>query len=335
MNDLHNSLLTFDTHIDIPWPDQGDAWSAEAERQVNIPKTRQGGLGAVCLAAYIPQGQRDDASHDAAWQRVREMLTVINAMEGEQNGQRARICRTARDVRQARADNALAIVPAIENGHALGGVPERLGQLARAYGVRYMTLTHNGHNALADAAIPRKDLQDDPALHDGLSALGQQTIREMNRHGVLVDVSHAAKSTMMQASELSRTPVFASHSCARALCDHPRNLDDEQLDRLKETGGLIQVTAMGSFLKKGGGGTLDDLVRHVTYIANRIGVEHVGISSDFDGGGGIDGWRDATETSNVTAALQKAGFSPDEISAIWGGNMLRLLERAEQAMEQD
>ncbi len=331
MTDLHDTLLTLDSHIDIPWPDRQDAWAEETPRQVNVPKTRKGGLRAVCLAAYIPQGPRDEAGHEEGWARVQGMLDVISGIEGRQGDHGARVCRTAADVREAFKANDLAVIPAIENGHGLGGRPERIAELARRYGVRYMTLTHNGHNALADAAIPRKDLADSETLHDGLSDLGRQAIAHMNRTGVLVDVSHAAKSTMMQATEVSTTPIFASHSCARALCDHPRNLDDEQLDRLKETGGLIQVTAMGSFLKKGGGGTVEDLVRHVSYIAKRIGVEHVGISSDFDGGGGIPGWKDATETTNVTRALQGAGFSDTEISAIWGGNMLRLLETAEQA----
>ncbi|MFT8806890.1 dipeptidase [Gluconobacter sp.] len=331
MTDLHDTLLTLDSHIDIPWPDREDAWAEETPRQVNVPKTRKGGLRAVCLAAYIPQGPRDDAGHADGWERVQGMLDVISGLDG---GQGVRVCRTAADVRAAYKADDLAVIPAIENGHALGGRPERIAELARRYGVRYMTLTHNGHNALADAAIPRRDLADAETLHGGLSDLGREAIAQMNRSGVLTDVSHAAKSTMMQASEVSSTPVFASHSCARALCDHPRNLDDEQLDRLQETGGLIQVTAMGSFLKKGGGGTVEDLVRHVAYIADRIGVEHVGISSDFDGGGGIPGWKDATETANVTRALQAAGFSDADIAAIWGGNMLRLLETAEEAAVQ-
>ena len=331
MTELHDTLLTFDTHIDIPWPDQADAWAPDTDRKVDVRKCDQGKLRSVCLAAYIPQGPRDEAGHEEAWHRVQAMLKVINALGGHQDGLSANVCRTAEDVRSAFRAGALAIVPAIENGHALGGVPSRIGQLAAEYGVRYLTLTHNGHNALADAAIPRKDLNDSPELHGGLSELGRETIREMNRHGVLVDVSHTAKSTMMQASELSTTPVFASHSCVRSLCDHPRNLDDEQLDRLKETDGLIQITAMGSFLRKGGGGTVEDLARHVAYVAERVGVRHVGVSSDFDGGGGIPGWQDATETPAVTQALLKAGFSPEELTAIWGGNMLRLMEKAEQA----
>ena len=332
MTDLHDTLLTLDTHIDIPWPDRNDAWASSSPRQVDVHKATKGGLRAVCLAAYIPQTSRDAEGHDAAWDRVQAMLKVINGLGGIHDALSAKVCRTASDIREAATTpGTLAIMPAVENGHAIGGDPSRIALLARDYGVRYMTLTHNGHNALADAAIPRADLGDDPTLHGGLSALGREAIGEMNRHGILVDVSHTSKATMMQAVAQSSTPVVASHSCARALCDHPRNLDDEQLDLLKATGGLIQITAMGSFLKKGGGGTLADLARHVSYVAKRIGIEHVGVSSDFDGGGGIEGWQDASETPAVTRALLAEGFDEKQIAAIWGGNMLRLLENAEQA----
>lgn len=324
------SFLTLDTHIDIPWPDRGDARAERSERRFDLRKAKRGGLDAACLVAYIPQGKRDEAGDAEAWARVQAMLDAIASLAGDADGLPARLCRKAAAVRAAHEAGAFAIIPAVENGHALGGRAERVGELARRYGIRYMTLTHNGHNALADAAVPLPALGDGPALHGGLSALGREVIREMNRHGVIVDVSHAAKSTMLQATEISETPVIASHSCARGLADHPRNLDDEQLDRLKETGGLVQVTAMGRFLREDGKAGVDDLARHVAYIAGRIGVDHVGLSSDFDGGGGIAGWRDASETAGVTRALEAAGFSATEIAAIWGGNALRLLALAER-----
>ncbi|QDH18081.1 dipeptidase [Swingsia samuiensis] len=330
MIDLHDTLLTFDTHIDIPWPDQNDAWTENTSRKFDTLKAHKGGLKAVCLAAYIPQGSRDENGHEEAWQRVQAMLDVITRLNGKKADIQAKVCHGSKDIKKAVEAGSIAIVPAIENGYALGDKPERIEFLAQKYGVRYMTLTHNGHNLLADAAIARSDLNDASTLHGGLSALGKKTIQIMNKHGVLVDVSHAAKSTMMQASEISEVPIFASHSCVRTLCDHPRNLDDEQLDRLKETGGLIQITAMSPFLRKGGGATTTDLAQHVAYVADRIGVEHVGVSSDFDGGGGIEGWQSALETPNVTLALEKIGFNKDDISKIWGGNMLKLLNKSEE-----
>lgn len=335
--------LAFDTHIDIPWPERTpeglpaweggsleQAWLSAGEeageRCFTLPKAQTGGLNAACLAAYVPQGPLSQEGHEAAWRRVQAMLTVIHNL-GKRPGSSARLAVTAADVRRAAADGKVAVVPVVENGYAVGEDPARLEELARKFSLRYMTLTHNGHNALADAAVAPLE----PAgRHGGLSAVGREMIAVMNKTGVLIDVSHAAKTTMMQASELSETPVFASHSCIRTLCDHARNLDDEQLHRLKETGGLVQITAMPPFLRKGGGGDMKDLMAHVRYAVERLGVEHVGLSSDFDGGGGIEGWRDASQTRAVTQALEAEGFDPSEIAALWGGNMLRLLEQAEK-----
>lgn len=327
---LHDRLLTLDTHIDIPWPDRDDFFVDTAVRQVDAPKLQRGGLKAVCLAAYIPQARLDDAGHDQAWTRVRAMLDVITGLKGGEAVLPITVCTTVAAVMDAYQAGRIAVIPAVENGYAIGSEVARVRELARR-GVRYITLTHNGHNALADAAIPRKDLNDSIELHGGLSAIGRAAIREMNACGIVVDVSHASRNTMMQAADLSAVPIVASHSCARALCDHPRNLDDAQLDRLAATGGVIQVTAMSSFLKPSASGRadVDDLARHVSYIAGRIGVAHVGVSSDFDGGGGIEGWVSAAESANVTQALLRQGFSEADIAAIWGGNFLRVLSQAE------
>ncbi len=304
--------------------------ASETLRKVDYHKARKGGLHSVCLAAYIPQGPLTAEGHAEAFQRAQDMLSVITSLPQHTTPSTPlRLCHTADSIIKARKDGDFAVVPVIENAYAVGENPENIGFFAKNFGVRYITLTHNGHNALADAAIARSDLGDAPTRHGGLSAIGRAVITAMNEHGIVIDVSHAARSTMMQATEISTTPIVASHSCVRTLCDHPRNLDDDQLLRLRDTGGVIQITAMGSFLRKGGGGTLDDLINHVRYVADKIGSQHVGISSDFDGGGGIQGWADASQTHNVTQALVKAGFVNDELNAIWGGNMLRLLHSAE------
>jgi membrane dipeptidase len=252
-------------------------------------------------------------------------------MADERNGLRATLATTHDAIRAAAAEPGAIVVPAVENGHALGEDPAVLGEFRRL-GACYMTLTHNGHNALADSSNPRQDLSDGPTLHGGLSALGREVIAEMNRLGLLVDVSHASKASMMQAAALSQTPVIATHSCIHALCPVPRNLDDEQLDLLRETGGVVQITAVASFLRKGGRAdavTVSDYVDHVAYAVKRCGIEHVGISSDFDGGGTINGWRDAGESANLTAELLRRGYDASEVAALWGGNFLRLLARAE------
>jgi membrane dipeptidase len=325
---LHRSLLTLDTHIDIPWPD-GPAFAAETARRVDLPKMRRGHLAGGCFAAYVPQGRRTHEGHQAAFDRALAMLDAITAMAAGE----ARLCRTAEDIARAGQDGATAIIPAVENGYAIGTDLARLRTLA-ARGIRYLTLTHNGHNDLADSAVPRPELGDAMEEHGGLSAFGHTAIAEMNRLGVLVDVSHASRAAMLAAATASRTPIVASHSCVRALADHPRNLDDGQLDALRDAGGVVQITAVPAFLRLGGKTetvTTADFADHVDHAVRRIGLAHVGISSDFDGGGGFTGWRDAAESPNLTAELVRRGYDKDALAALWGGNFLRVLRLAEQA----
>ncbi|WP_428392609.1 dipeptidase [Lichenicoccus sp.] len=334
---LHRSILTLDSHIDIPWPGgpDDDPFADTARRRVDLPKMRRGGLAAGCFAAYVPQGRRDAAGFKDAGMRALAMLDAIGEMGQTRHGIEARLCVNADAIEQAHAEGVIAIIPAVENGHAIG---EDLGLLAafRDKGAAYLTLTHNGHNVLADAAIPRRDLGDGETLHGGLSGLGREAVAEMNRLGMLVDVSHLSRQAMLQAAMHSRTPVVATHSCVRALCEHPRNLDDTQLDALRDTEGLIQITAMPSFLKPKAGvdqASVTDFVDHLDYVVRRIGVAHVGISSDFDGGGAISGWRNAAESPAITVELTRRGYGHTEISAFWAGNFLRLLRQAEQSRQ--
>lgn len=323
---VHAGVLAMDTHIDIPWP-TGPDFFAPGPRHVDLPKLREGGMGAAFLAAYIPQGKRDAEGHRAAWERATGMLGVIGGLGRED----AAVCRNSREIRAAHAAGRIAIVPAVENGYAVGETPRCLAEL-RAMGATYLTLTHNGHNALADSAIPRTDLGDGAEEHGGLSALGREAVGELNRLGMLADIAHTSKATMLQTAALSKSPVVATHSCVRTLCEHVRNLDDEQLDALRDCGGVVQITAVPSFLKPGGTAatvTLADFCDHVDYAVKRIGVEHVGISSDFDGGGGFVGWRHIGDSPNVTEALLARGYDQAAISLLWGGNFLRCMERAE------
>ena len=326
---LHAQLLTLDSHIDIPWPDTPDPFTP-TKRRVDIGKMTAGGLRAGCFAAYVPQGPRTPEGWEAAQGRALGMLQTIREMAGERDGLRASLATSTAAIREAAG---VAIVPAVENGHALG---EDTGLLRRfrELGAVYLTLTHNGHNALADSSNPRRDLGDEETLHGGLSALGREAIGEMNRLGMLVDVSHVSKAAMLQAAALSAVPVVATHSCMHALCPVPRNLDDEQLDALRATGGLVQITAVASFLKPKGRSdevSVSDYMDHLDYAVRRCGVEHVGISSDFDGGGTLVGWRDARESANLTVELARRGYDASEIAALWGGNFLRLLGQAEAA----
>ncbi|RFD20923.1 membrane dipeptidase [Komagataeibacter melaceti] len=328
--DLHHQILTLDTHVDIPWPDRDDFATGAPSRRVDLPRMRAGGMGAACLVAYVGQGGCDAAGHMAASSRAQAMLRVIGGLDRIAGVQ---VCDSAGAVRAAHAAGDIVIIPAVENGYAIG---EDLSLIAtfRDLGARYMTLTHNGHNRLADSARPMLHLGDPDSMHGGLSALGRAAVAEMNRVGMLVDISHTSRDTMMQALELSRAPVFASHSCVRSLCDHPRNLDDGQLDALKACGGVIHITAMDAFLRPRDvrevrAVTVADFVDHIDYAVQRIGIEHVGISSDFDGGGGIRGWANAAESGNLTAELLRRGYDRAQIAALWGENFLRLMQQAE------
>ena len=328
--DVHRGLLAIDTHIDIPWPEGPDPFE-ESRRRVDLPKMLRGGIAAGCFAAYVPQAPRTAENDQAAFARVVAMLETIRAMARSERGLTTVLATTADEVEAAWRDGVVSIMPAVENGFAMGSDLSRLACF-RALGARYMTLTHNGHNALADSAQARADFGDAEAEHDGLSELGRAAIVELNRLGMLVDVAHVSRAAMMQAAACSRTPIVSTHSCIRALCDHPRNLDDEQLDALRDVGGVVQVTAVSAFIKAGAKPDqvgVSDFVDHIDYAVRRIGVEHVGISSDFDGGGGFTGWHDAGESPNLTAELLRRGYGRRELALLWGGNFLRVLRRAE------
>jgi len=324
---LHRSLLTIDTHIDIPWPD-GPGFLETTRRCVDLPKMQRGHLVAGCFAAYVPQGPRTEVAQLAAYERAIAMLERITTM-GEKS---ARVCRTADEIEAGHRAGATIIIPCVENGHAIGTDLSRLADFSKL-GARYMTLTHNGHNALADSAIPRADLEDGAELHGGLSDLGRGAIAEMNRLGMVIDIAHVSRATMLQAVEASRSPPISTHSCIFSLCDHPRNLDDVQLDALRDVGGIVNITAVSGFLRRRARPeevTVKDYVDHVDYAVNRIGLAHVGISSDFDGGGGFSGWKDISQSEHMTTELQARGYDRKAIAALWGGNFLRVLRRAEE-----
>lgn len=329
---LHQGLLTIDTHIDIPWPSGPDPFT-DGPRKVDLPKMIRGGLSAGCFVAYVPQVRRGIAAEDAAFDRASGMLRAIAAMAGARPDLPARLTLTADAIVQAHADRVLAIIPAVENGFAIGTDLPRLRAL-HALGARYMTLTHNGHNAIADSANPRADLGERHAEHGGLSGFGRLVVAEMNRLGMLVDVAHVSRLAMLDAAEASRTPVFSSHSCVAALCDHPRNMDNGQLDALRDVGGVIQITAVSAFLRANARPeqvTVADFADHVDYAVRRIGIAHVGISSDFDGGGGFSDWNDAADGPNITAELLRRGYDRQALALLWGGNFLRILREAEAA----
>lgn len=329
---LHRTLVTLDTHIDIPWPPGPDPF-VDGPRKVDMVKMTRGGLSAGCFVAYVPQAARTPANEDAAFARAIGMLDYINAMGRTENGIAARVASSAAAIEQARRDGVIAVVPCVENGFAIGMDLGRLKEF-RARGACYLTLTHNGHNALADSCNPRRDLGDRETEHGGLSPVGIKAIAELNRLGMMVDVAHTSRDTMAQAAEASRTPIVSTHSCVSALCDHSRNMTDWQLDMIRDVGGVIQITAVSAFLKpsaKPDDVTTSDFVDHVDYAVKRIGIDHVGISSDFDGGGWFKDWRDAGDTANITVELVRRGYDKGALEKLWGGNFLRVMRIVEQA----
>ena len=329
---LHQALVTLDTHIDIPWP-PGPSPFEDGPRRVDLVKMTRGGLSAGCFVAYVPQMSRTPANEHAAYTRALAMLDHIVAMGRSENGLTARAATSADAIEAAKRDGVLAVVPCVENGFAIGTNLARLAEF-RARGAKYLTLTHNGHNALGDSCNPRRDLGDRETEHGGLSALGVEAVREMNRVGLIVDVAHASRDTMARAAEVSRTPIVSTHSCVSALCDHSRNMTDWQLDIVRDVKGVIQITAVSAFLKanaKPEEVTTADFADHVDYAVQRIGIGHVGISSDFDGGGWFKDWRDAGDTANITIELVRRGYDRGALEKLWGGNFLRVMRVVEEA----
>jgi membrane dipeptidase len=311
---IHQVIVTLDTHIDIPWPTGPDPF-LDGTRRVDLPKMQRGLLSAGCFVAYLPQTARSVAAEDAAYTRAIAMLAS-----------------TADAIEAAKHEGRLAVVPCVENGFAVGADLTRIAEF-RKRGAIYLTLTHNGHNGLADSCNPRRDLGDREMEHGGLSTLGKAAIGMLNKVGMLVDVAHTARDTMLQAAEVSRSPIVSTHSCVSALCDHSRNMVDWQLDVIRDVRGVIQITAVAAFLKpnaKPEEVTVADFADHVDYAVNRIGIDHVGISSDFDGGGWISDWTSAADCPNVTVELLKRGYDQGALQKLWGGNFLRVMREAER-----
>jgi membrane dipeptidase len=278
----------------------------------------------------VPQITRTVGTEDAAYARAIAMLDQISTMDRYSPIPMV-VATTADAIIAAKAEGKLAIVPCVENGFAVGADLNRIAEF-RKRGAIYMTMTHNGHNALADSCNPRRDLGDRETEHGGLSTLGRAAVAMMNRVGMLVDVAHVSRDTMVQAAEESRAPVVSTHSCVSALCDHPRNMTDWQLDVIKDVGGVIQITAVAAFLKphaRGDDVTVIDFANHIDHAVKRIGIDHVGISSDFDGGGGFSDWRDASMTPNITVELVRRGYDKGALEKLWGGNFLRCMRAAE------
>lgn len=332
---IHERVMTIDTHSDIPLNfSTSEFMPGTADAQVNLDAMKAGGLDAAFFVVYVGQGERTPAGYLAAKADALAKFDAIHRMTDYLYSDRIGLATTAAEAVQIHAKGKLVALIGIENGFVIGKDISILADF-RNRGARYMTLVHNGHNDIGDSAQPQERLMDVEVEHGGLSEFGREVVSELNRLGILVDISHVSRLTMLEATRLSKSPVIASHSSVKSRFDHVRNMDDEQLMALKENGGVVQMVAFDAYLKTGGGVTVADFVDHIDYAVNLIGVEHVGISSDFGGGGGVVGWSNAQETFNVTLELVRRGYTEAQIALIWGGNVLRILAAAEQVAAQN
>jgi membrane dipeptidase len=394
---IHERVITLDTHNDISASDftAERNYTADLGNQVNLPKMEAGGLDVSWMIVFVGQGPLTDEGYENAHARAIEKFEAIHRLTEEIAPDRIELALTSDDVRRISASGKKVAMIGVENAYQVGLDLDNIRDFAERGG-RYMSLAHNGHSQFSDSNTGETD---DVWLHNGLSDLGRQAIEEMNRWGVMVDISHPSKVSNLQAMELSRAPVIASHSTARGMDDHSRNLDDEQLMALKANGGVVQTVAYSSYLDGakdsayneaseavtaavaeemgfeiiGGGGRgargalqamsldaradyeqglalvseaatarievevdpvtppvdLADFVDHIDYLVGLIGIEHVGISSDFGGGGGVVGWDSAAETFNVTLELVRRGYSEEEVGMLWSGNLLRVLDEVQ------
>lgn len=322
---IHSRILTLDTHNDTPM--KFDLGLSFAERNseilVDAHKMREGHLDATIMAAYLEQQGRSDDELLAATAKANHLLEGIRDRIAGTEG--CAIANTPADLWRLKREGKLGIMRAIENGYAIGKDISNVERFRREHGVVYITLCHNGDNDLCDSAV-RSHRE-----HRGLSPLGADVIAEMNRVGIMVDLSHASEESFYGAMEASKTPIVCSHASTKALCNHPRNLSDDQLRALKRTGGVMQVTVYPGFLRLDGQATIEDAVAHLLHAVEVAGVESVGIGTDFDGDGGVPGIGDSSEVINFTRRLLRHHFSESDIQLIWGGNFLRVMQQVQDA----
>lgn len=324
--ELHQRIVTLDSHTDTPMIFPGHFNIGEKQGgKVNLPFMEEGRIDAAFMVAYIPQGERDEASLAKATAYAEERLKEVIRQE-QLNPTRMGIARTPDDLLRLKQVGKKAIFLGIENGYALGKEVNNVRKF-RDMGVSYITLCHNGDNDLCDSARGKGEWK-------GLSPLGKQMVAEMNRLGVMVDISHAAESTFYDVLACSRYPIIASHSSARALCNHPRNLTDDLLKAIAGQGGVVQLCLYKGFInEEAEKASVSDAIRHINHMVDLIGVEHVGIGSDFDGDGELIGCRASNELINITMHLLKEGYSETDISRIWGGNFLRVMRQVQSARQ--
>ena len=382
---IHDRVLVLDTHVDISVTNftADKNYTEDLGNQVNLPTMEAGGLDVAWFIVYTGQGALTPEGYDKAYENAISKFDAIHRLTKEIAPERIGLAVSSAEAKELHASGKKIAMIGVENAYPLGTDISRVKEFYDR-GARYMSLSHNGHSQFCDSNTGEKDSL---WVDKGVSDLGKLVIKEMNKWGIMIDVSHPSKQSIKDMINLSKAPIIASHSSARALCNHSRNLDDEQLEWMKSNGGVVQTVAFSSYvstekhsahaaalsekvtaLAKERGLEMKswdeirkleaterdrymktyramseeaasmmsdedpkpvdvaDYVDHIDYLVKKMGLDHVGISSDFDGGGGIYGWNDASETLNVTAELVKRGYTEAQIAQLWSGNLLRVLD---------
>ena len=370
---IHASVLTVDTHCDTPMGFSRGDFDLGIKHEngcVDFPRMKEGGLNAEFFAVFIGQGPRNDSSYNKVHNRALFIFDAIHK-NVEKNSTLAEMAYTADDAYRIKKAGKIAAFIGVENGYPIGKDITRVKQYYDL-GARYITLSHSRNNDICDSSTDQKG-----AESNGLSPFGEEVVKEMNRLGIMIDVSHISDKSFYDVIKLSKAPVIATHSSCRALCESQRNMDDNMLLALKQNGGVIQICILGSYLKtpepnpeldaklkelreKYGdsrnlsdtlrqkmraesrdirnkyekGPTVKDAVDHIDHVVQVIGIDYVGIGTDFDGGGGIDGCRTVADMKNITIELVKRGYSKKDIEKIWGANAMRVLREVEKLSKQ-
>lgn len=326
---VHNNVLTLDSHCDTPmfFDQEVNLEHRDPKLLVDFPKMREGHLDVSTMVAYLPQGDCTPEASEAATAQAFKTLAEIEQRVAHALG--VVLAQHPAQLYRNKLEGKLSVMRGIENGYAIGKDLQNVEKFARM-GVVYITLCHNGDNDICDSA--RRSSQ----RHGGLSAFGRDVVREMNRCGLMVDLSHAAETSFYDALQCSTTPIVCSHASSRAMCNHPRNLTDDQLRALAQAGGVAQVTLYHGFLRleeEGIPATVTDGVRHLMHMIDVAGIDHVGIGTDFDGDGGVPGCACASELINFTRLLLAEGLTIHDLQKIWGGNWLRVMQQCQDTAE--
>jgi membrane dipeptidase len=369
---IHEKALTVDSHTDTPWYllqggfDLATRHDFEKEHsRVDFVRMKEGGLDAVFLAAFVGQRKRDEKGNRKAKEMVVATIDSIHAHLATRTTI-AGVALTPDDAYRFEKEGKRIVFIGIENGYAIGNDIDNIEEFYKM-GARYITLCHTRNNDICDSST-------DTAGYNGLSAFGIDVVKEMNRVGMMIDISHVSDSSFYDVLAITKKPVIASHSCSRAICDNPRNLDDDMLKRLAENGGVVQMCILSDYVKKPEPypardsafeaikkkygnfadltkdeekkawkewddvdslfptklATVSDVVDHIDHIVKVAGIDHVGIGTDFDGGGGLADCRDVSQMGNITLELVKRGYKEEEIRKIWGGNLMRVMRDVQE-----